>query len=290
MTVKTLCKNCIFSQYTEQDDDFVQIGCTVDRVEKFSNIGVIALQEYDKETKRLYFAIPRLCNLCRQPGWLKQGESREEAKKRARAEVKFKCEVLIPLQEGKDWGPLLLRNTIRSLKQQELLPTKIVIIRNVSNPSLHFLLNLLRDELDVVEGLDWSLRDILDRNEDGTFLEEGAALDIQVKDTKTVWYAVVPVGIALAKNFFSDIDVAINDELRQFSGLRNNDVYVMSTFLHKELGGNEESEFVEARPTIEESEAAKGIMIKGVLNKAIFISTKLNDNHMMVPLEDIVHG
>ena len=106
--LRTSCKNCIFRI---NDENNIQVGCKLNRLEKFQNQNKVEKQED-------YYMINRFCNTCRHEDHFKSSTETEIRKEvRVRNLVVVNC-----INEG------YVRNTLDSLKRQTLLPTVIVCV------------------------------------------------------------------------------------------------------------------------------------------------------------------
>ena len=62
-TTKTLCENCIFATYN--DDNTQQTGCELGRIEKYQALGCVVSAKNEETGRQSYVIDNRVCMACR---------------------------------------------------------------------------------------------------------------------------------------------------------------------------------------------------------------------------------
>ena len=247
--VKTLCRDCCFAVYEEQ----TQTDCKLNKIEKFRERGCLVTPAYDKTGKEFFIIEDRFCVFWRGLDWVESADSKipkdrrsdEDLATRVRHDVRAKFLSIIYLDKDSDLAGA--KKTVNSIKSGILTPTKIVICNNHSNIDVKDVIKLARGS-----GCRWGIEKIAEKG-----ASKQRCVDIAMKKIKSMentYYSFFSAGYQVPKNFHSDIDNAINDELMSFLALYPEyksdvgevaDGFVGQIHIHKQIGGNFEKPFLE---------------------------------------------
>ena len=147
--------------------------------------------------------------------------------KAAKQEVDIKCHAIVISNDNlKD-----IKKTILSLKNQKLKPALVTVLRPfMSKTKPSEIINILRES-----GLNWRVENLMvDRS-----IIEGIDLAV-LKNHQYLYYSIFNSGYAVPKQFFSQLNKSINDELIEFAALlpvKDNGLTVFRD-AHLWFGGN----------------------------------------------------
>lgn len=202
--VHTICKNCAFSQW----ENNTQVGCSKNRLEILRAAGVEILQAYDDD-KEFEIINGKYCIYSRSDKWLEKykndidGQLEKELQFKYNAIVNFNNESLFELEK-----------TVKSLSEQERLPTRITIVRPSSSKTMPSAISkLFTDSI-----VPWRIQNLI---ENENFL---SGVDMVVKSLNIPYYSLFNSGFELTdKDFFKKLEVMANDHNLQFVYLKGDD-------------------------------------------------------------------
>tara|TARA_R100000008_G_C3587649_1_gene173809 strand:+ start:7736 stop:8503 length:768 start_codon:yes stop_codon:yes gene_type:complete len=225
--MRTLCKNCIFATHENDKDPLVQIGCKLDRLEKYRSLDCV-VEAKDTETGAKSFVIDnRYCLACRNRDW---GEKVEEKKweETVREEMALQFQAIVfHDKEESD-----LKQTINSLISQSHIPKRIVVIRKPDCVQPPEKLVEYMDSL----GVEWKIQNILHPK-----MKDGDCIDIVQDINPKQFYSIFYAGCVVPSDFFEIINYAVNELMLQFAMISPNssgDGMVVSSLIHKYYSGN----------------------------------------------------
>jgi len=123
---KTSCETCVFAEYQPSG----QVGCEVDRLEKFHKQGRTELQP------KGYYIIDGFCNMCRGPMWGEKhfGENLiAVAEKESQVQLDF---VLLSVDDNVDTVVRRIPELVNSCLNQTVKPRNIIVV--VKNAELQY--------------------------------------------------------------------------------------------------------------------------------------------------------
>lgn len=264
---KTVCRDCAFAEY----EDVTQTGCSLGKLDKFREVGgCVIVPAYDEE-KEFFIIQDRFCVFWRSLEWgaslEKAGFNEKSIRECVRGEVNGKFATI--LYFDKDSKLKDVKSTVASLKSGFLVPTKIIFCDNKSGIDTKDILEIAKSS-----SIEWRLERIAEA--DAT---QQRCVDICVRKLRAMdnpYYSCFRAGVRVIKNFYSDIDKALNDDLIKFLALYPkeeeedgliSDGFVAQTHLHKTIGGNRE---------------------KSVLAKLIHVTESQECPELIKPLTEIV--
>jgi len=247
--IKTVCRDCAFSEYEGER----QTGCRLGKLDKFRQLGETIIPAYDDTGKDFYIIQDRFCVFWRDPNWKdsefaripKDKRNYDSLATRVRHEVRAKFLTIVYLDENSTISDL--KKTVNSLKSGSLRPKKIIFCDNKSSVDTRELIKVAKSS-----GCLWGLERIVEDN-----ASKQRCVDIAVKKSKSsenTYYSFFSAGEPVLKNFHSDIDNAINDDLTKFLALYVepeekegvvSEGFVGQVHIHKQIGGNARSSFLE---------------------------------------------
>jgi len=254
---KTVCRDCSFAEY----EGITQTGCSLGKLDKFREKGdchIIAAYDEEKE----YFIVQdRFCVFWRDSEWKdkqeKIGLDKESIQECVRAEVNQRFAAVLYFDKNSDLKDIKL--TVASLKSGSLRPTNIIFCDNKSDINTKDILEIAKSS-----SIRWSLERIAEKE-----ATQQRCVDICVRKLKAMdnpYYSCFRAGFRVVKNFYSDIDKALNDELIKFLALYPkekeeegliSDGFVGQTHLHKTIGGNREKSVLEKFINVTESQECR---------------------------------
>lgn len=209
MEIKTSCEGCVFLK-----KNLCQLG----RHENFANNGA-TIELVDNSP----VINGRFCSAKRGTDWLVDGEYTSTRIVRMRSEILVGTHVFIYTDK---WSWLAIEKTCISLRKQVLRPSGITITGPQDTFKEKFLnriakLGTVRVSIDPL-------------------YNKFQCVDMSIDNCKSYFYILIDAGATLNRNFLSNIDDQINDELTQFNFITGEDrfSYGCSIDLHKELNGN----------------------------------------------------
>lgn len=216
--VLTHCNDCVFAQWDEQK----QIGCRLNRLEKFAERGanVENVTVEDMQYKR----IDRICLGLRGKEWVEIYKHRDLIDQ-VKREFALWADVIIPFCEGDNLD--YLAKTIESLTGQTKQPCCIHVPNNQKNIRMSAVVKTVRELSGVVPWKTTYIKDV-------PIAIEKCIDEVYPAVTGSL-YIVAPCGYEFPRNFINSIDIHVNQELYAFSLLKsaNPKLYVVSSQLHK---------------------------------------------------------
>jgi hypothetical protein len=225
----TSCKDCIFATYQSH----TQIGCSMDRLELMKKYNIEILEAYD-DHKKFYIINDLNCAYYRtklwiyaQDKWSTTTEIYQTQQQQIQKEIALKYHAIIFTNNNLE----AVKQTLLSLNSQQLLPTKVTIVRPYD--SLINRLELL--SLCHTLTIPWKIENLVQPYTDNEII------DIVVNFVKTDIYAVFYAGFIMPSDIFSTLnDIAHNQFLSCVMLLPNsaNNGLIVSQKIHNLYQGN----------------------------------------------------
>ena len=242
--VQAVCRDCSFAVYDEEHD--TQTGCKLNKIEKFRERGCTVTPAYDETGKDFFIIENRFCVFWREKGWEeddrfqvpKNKRSDSQLATRVRHDVRTKFFTIIYIDQSHSLADL--KKTANSIKSGLLRPKQVMFCDNHSKIEMKDILKIAKNS-----GGIWGVERIAEKD-----ASKQRCVDICMKKAKSkdhVFYSFFESGHKVDKNFHSDIDNAINDELMAFLCLYPEgdydkgelpDGFVGQVHIHKQIGGN----------------------------------------------------
>lgn len=223
MPIQTICKNCIFAKFNEKN---VQVGCIIDRLDKFSSLPNIKVLTIKGEEKEYFLIEDRICNTCRDETWAKKHQ--KDIIKDVFDEIQIRYLIIVLANDN--WEDIT--KTIQSIHEQSLPVEEIVLVRK--QDSIFSATSL--SELLANKGFKhWRLGRFLTDNQ-FIYYTDGIVGDAR----NTNYYMSISAGKVLHRDTFKKIDKLVNEELVQFSLAYTDDMPIIPTAVHYFLDGNKE--------------------------------------------------
>lgn len=269
------CRDCIFAKY----DGKTQVGCQLGRLEVYRERGQV-VEAYDND---LEFDVVNgtACHFFRDrnSAWAKKFADTPATQ--ARKEVTMRIEVIVILQDGDTIEKL--KNTIESVKSQELQPTAVYVIHNADALNIGDVhVFLVKNAL----GLNWTLTDICKRAPIGGRISWGECVDEIFSKLHGHFYVLVTPGQALPSAFLLNIDRAINDNMDRFSvllyDLPHAQVGVVQHGFHQAFDGNKPGYAEDFRTT-----PPAQVEFRNVYDKAKFFADAWSEPNLVRKVTDL---
>lgn len=220
----TSCKDCYFAVW----DDKQQIGCQVNRIQKYVDREIA-----DKKDGNNFYTIQTFCNAHRTIEWAaKYDNPLEMIAEQTTTTIDF---IVVSIDQELDTVQKIL-SSFKNCCEQKLKPNSIVVL--VRNASITY--RDLDKELSIMANLydvPYKLTRILDPE-----LSELSCYDLGVKQCKAVYFCMCIVGQEpLPKDLSYKLDYLINKEVVPISLLIYGDDQhgmICQRLLHKIYGGN----------------------------------------------------
>lgn len=224
---RTACKYCYFAKY-EGD---TQVGCSLDRLDKFVNNGATIVDAYDNE-KNFFVIEGRLCSALRPKEWAAEFENPIE---QVYKELELDIEVFIYADSETKNDDVF--KTINSILASKLKIHKITIIDNFSQIKQSDLVIFFKKQ----KIWKWRIEQIVNKVET---LEEALDLTVLTKKVNSTYMFVTKAGLQISDGYFKHLDNLINVDLQRFVL----DTSVVGPFftltnLYKNVNGNKGEKF-----------------------------------------------
>lgn len=256
--IKTVCRDCCFAEYEED----TQIGCKLGKIDKFRETGSEIVEAYDEIGKEFYIINDRFCVFWREPDWKDSQyanipkDKRNDSSLATRVRHEVRAKFLTILYIDKDSTLKGLKKTVNSIKSGALRPVKIIFCDNKSNIETKEILKIAKSSSCL-----WGIEKIAEES-----ASKLRCVDICMRKSKsmqTSYYSVFSSGNVVPKDFYSDIDSVINDDLETFLALYPkekedegdvSDGFVGQVHIHKQIGGSAKKPFIEKLFNVTESQ------------------------------------
>ena len=229
---ETVCRDCAFAVY----DGDTQTACSLGRLDKFEENGAEVVEVYDETNKEFFVIKGRVCVCWRHPDWQEKHEGRnlEEIVKK---ETTIRMDAVVYIDKDSAYEDV--KNTLDSLKAGQVKPACVTFVKNQCEVDDWAIVTLGRKS-----GLKWKAETI--REDDAT---RGRCVDIAIRKTSAKdcnYYFVYNAGEIVPKNFISDINHSINEDMNRFLAPRSDDGNgdVGQIHIHKQIGGNRNKPFL----------------------------------------------
>jgi hypothetical protein len=225
MTIETLCRDCVFAEFS----DNTQVGCTLNQLDRLEEAGAEVIEAVDENEKEFFLIRNLFCRYWRDKNWLanRPNVSLEGLRVAARDEMKIHYDVVIIANDNL----ADLQTTLESLKNQAIHPKHITVLRYNDNR--------LRPP-EIIESLR-SLENIPWRNQNLLHKDIGLDAVINTGSQNSPIVAVFNAGFSVPSNFFTILDILVNDDLLSFALIEPNEDgngLVVSSHIFKLLNGN----------------------------------------------------
>lgn len=223
----TSCKDCVFAE----KEDKTQIGCSLNRIEKFKERGVFVVEAEDLEENEFY-VIESWCAAYREEPWL-EGVEDIHAKVREEYQVRVGYLVIADEDSMTDYS-IKLQKTLDSILAQSVSPSYMLMINKV--PDKH--VNVIQSTVKVADSIDFEYK-ITSMFEEGATDDE--AIDEVFNKVKNGFYIVVKVGHELRSDLTEKLNQSVNEELLKVGYVDGYDGVngrTTQAAIHKHLNGN----------------------------------------------------
>lgn len=226
--VHTACKNCVFSIYEEK----TQIGCSLDYINKYKQIGSDILEVYD-EFKEFYVINEKKCLGYRENQWFEQfGLANASLEEKI---DKFKQLNYIQYCIGIDLRNIdsisMLKTIINDINSSNIFPKKIVLFRFPQNARL-FNYDDTRDVLKQLKGSpQWRIQSMFDNEE----LEESIVYNFAINNKKQRFLLYISKPTSKIKEIIVKANSMVYDNLQFFNAVSDNEKnsYIFSGALYR---------------------------------------------------------
>ncbi len=259
-TITTLCKDCVFATWTGD----VQSGCELGRLERFNARNEACTHDGKVAT------INRLCNTCRNKDWFNKqmiaGFTEEENSRQLKLLVEKETAVkyaVVLVENSKDDGPissLKIWESCKHIIQQEHKPERVIIAVNNPNINRIYLLKQVKYQF-MGTGIKYFISYIIDQTSDLYSI-----IDIVFSSLDDQYYTVLNNGYILPRDFGSNLNKLINDDLVKAVMIKpwddKENGLTISCILHKMLNGNRIKRLTEKIEEIAETVPNKEAIIE----------------------------
>ena len=197
----TSCKNCVFAKY----DNYTQIGCHLNMIEKFSNIGVEILEAYDNE-KEFYVISNRNCHFFRPEKW-GQNETLETKIQAVQYETNLAFNIIIFV----DHDYKALKRSLASAYRQTYKPSHITIVRSLDSQIWPSKIS----DLLSYRNIKWRIENLRQN------MSNWKAFHLVQKFCQYPYHIILQSGDTISKKFLGDINNSVIHELKQFALLED---------------------------------------------------------------------
>lgn len=281
--VVTVCKNCVFAAYDEDNKTRVQTGCFMGRLRQFESIGTEIKQaeeaDIEPETGKeldstTTFSIigGRICTTQREQNWidtqstlqdrpLDEGFGLEELMTLAFAEVKVErnTTLIVFIPDGTEWG--VVKTHIEHLIKN---PFVHIIFMNCSRKimPIEFVHNIQHE---YKEGLPftWQMEFLLEGTHHTQIKQlMHQCIDIAVKKASTVNYLFTYIDNLIEPDYLKSIDKALNEDLKRILMVHDDEEQGLfsQVRLHKLVGGFNNDSYIEKLKRIAEAQECPNLI------------------------------
>ncbi|MAF25661.1 hypothetical protein CL634_08845 [bacterium] len=222
----TSCKDCVFSE----KKDKTQIGCSLNRIEKFKEGGVYVVEAEDLEENEFY-VIESWCNAYREEGWT-EGADDIFAKVKKEYELKIGYIIIVDEETASDYENGLQR-TLDSINAQSI-PAHYIRIINKS-PDDHIKVITASTRIIGEQEFDYKITSMLEKD-----AADGEAIDEVFNKVKNGFYIVARSGHELRPSLTANLNYAINENLFRVGYVEGYDGIngrTTQAAIHKHLNG-----------------------------------------------------
>ena len=201
---KTACSSCIFATYNKQQD-LMQIGCELGRLEKFQQQGRAFLDE-----PKTAYLIDGICTTCRGPKWLDR-QAGKDTITAVLQEVRLAVDVVLysvdDICDNLNWkiGQAVQAN----VKQHKIPPKKLVIVVKSDRAKFSELYDTIQDLCESYE-IPFQLVRVMEDDAD-----VGRCIEMGIDKCSSQFTAVFDVDSKIPNNFIHRFDDIINHQLRR---------------------------------------------------------------------------
>lgn len=236
LNLKTLCKECIFATYHDND---IQSGCKLHRLEIFQNRGKALFVDNNYE-------IDGFCNFCRNKEWDDSLDTSNDLSEQAKLktqintlnkETNIRLDILLVVNGTNDTIETIKRS-LDSIKSQAFYPSHINIgihLPELSIPGQTILRKQIIQEFTNSKYI--FTISFISENMNSTY----DIIDLLANKLKGQYYTVLMAGDTLPKNWMESLNILINHKLDNFSmmyPIKGHTGFTAQSLLHRVLVGN----------------------------------------------------
>lgn len=211
--IVTSCKDCKWATWTDK----TQVGCAFGLIDKFNEAGIKVLEAYDQEKE--FYVINRICVYSRHNSQIIDRDTVEK-------QIQVKYQVIIHL-ENHDIE--LFIQCITSLMSQDIIPQHITVIRPYNLDVQPFKYTKIL----ATTNIPWRFQETVEPN-----LTSGDLTDLAIDINIFPYYLVLNKPLNVPLNFSTELNDLVNVKFTVFSHLKGNNVELIPSIYHKQLGGN----------------------------------------------------
>lgn len=213
--IVTSCQDCQSAVYDKDQKN--QVGCEFDLLEKYKDAGIEILEAFDGDKN--FNVIKRICMYSRH-------KLNPQSQQDVLEAIKVKYHVIIVLSNTNiDDFSLCLDSVLC----QDIKPQSITVARKNEVDILPFKITKLLAR----SGIKWKYQDCVDPN-----FTENDLIDASIDGVSVPFYVVIRNNKKLPKEFSLTLNEMVNVKFVKFSVIRGDDIDVVATIFHKQLGGN----------------------------------------------------
>lgn len=217
--IHTACKDCVFSKY----DKDTQIGCSLNKIEAFENIGVEIVPVYDDE-KNFYVISDRRCQFYRNGDWLLKNDvlnpKTAPVSEIIQKEVQIGVTILLLVREGQTFDEIKI--SLSSIEKSTIKPESIVILlQNTYFGQYPINHQWIKSNITIP----YSVEYIVPKTSVEKCINIGAR-------RSSIYYVVVECGKELKENYIENINTFINTNMFPLL-MYENDLTYHQVFVNK---------------------------------------------------------
>jgi hypothetical protein len=275
--VHTACMGCVFASFAGKTQD----GCLLCRTDLYREQGSL-LECVDGAGDEFFVVNGRLCLAKRSPDWAKRQVSDRGAA--VRKELAQRIDYIIPFDQLTNLD--LLQPTLESIRAQNPGPSSVLVVSNQDEVRLGKVQAVLAK---LADGLEWSLTDVRERDQDGRRVTRGRILDIAADKATGHFYAVFSPGVTVPADFASGLNDAVVNRLSRFLVVvpdEQGEGLVVALSFHRSpfVCGNKPA-FTAA--VLNSHEEPQQITVNNVVEKALHIASAENIPYLVAKREDV---
>lgn len=264
--VKTVCKDCVFASYDPEDK---QVGCQINRLERWCNQGVLTKNESHDS-----FVIERLCNTCRHKDdpWAEAYQTYDERLTQVRKEIQLRLTFVLWCDVPLLSGDFCLEEQLKQVAAQTVKPFEVHILNTHSKPQHKGIVDIAEDVL-ATAGIQYTVH---------TSLTENKPIHFHFNEClgkfSGTYLALFKFPFNIQNNFIEKIDYAYNVKLDEFQMLRAKD--------NQGLVIN--NKIVQLVRGYHPDEVHEGLIISDIAAKLEYIARIKNQQNLIKDLSDYV--
>ena len=195
------CKECVFALWDKKTE--TQTGCSANRLDKLVKLNNAQLTTKENTS---YYELKQFCNLYRTSQWVEKQKNPDDTLSLAREEIKSKFGIVIYDTKNEEDK---LSTTLESIKEIDYDPQRIRII--ISSYKEKGVQNLVSKVIDM-QNNKFSCITSFHCYDDNVALRDYECFS---KLYRHSYFVKVKSGSEISKNFFTEIDKSLNDNLER---------------------------------------------------------------------------